>query len=101
VEIETACFRVVQEALTNVVRHAKARQVTIELKQEEKELQLTVSDDGIGFDVKSAQKRALLGESFGLLGMQERVALVGGTIEIESMLSRGTKVIAFFPLNGY
>ncbi len=100
-EIETACFRVVQEALTNVVRHAKARQVTIELKQEEKELQLTVSDDGIGFDVKSAKRHALLGKSFGLLGMQERVALVGGRIDIESMPSRGTKVIAFFPLSEY
>jgi PAS domain S-box-containing protein len=100
-EIETACFRVVQEALTNVVRHAKARQVTIELKQEEKELQLTVSDDGIGFDVKSAKRQALLGESFGLLGMQERVALVGGRIDIESMPSKGTKVIAFFTLSEY
>jgi PAS domain S-box-containing protein len=98
-EIETACFRVVQEALTNVVRHAKARQVTVELKQEEKRVKLTVSDDGIGFDVTSTQKRASLGESFGLLGMQERVALVGGTIEIESILSRGTKVAAFFPLS--
>lgn len=98
VEIETACFRIAQEALTNVVRHAKARQVTVELRQKEKELQLTTSDDGIGFDVKSANERAVLGESFGLLGMQERVTLLGGTIEIGSTVE-GTKVIAYFPLS--
>ena len=97
-EIETACFRVAQEALTNVARHANARLVTVELRQNEKDLKLTVSDDGIGFDFKSAQERAVWGESFGLLGMQERVILAGGTIEIESMPAKGTEVRVCFPL---
>lgn len=97
-DIETACFRVAQEALTNVARHANARCVTVELIHNEEELKLTVSDDGIGFDLKSARERARLGESFGLLGMQERVILAGGTIEIKSMPARGTEVRACFPL---
>ena len=97
-EIETACFRVSQEALTNVVRHAKAQEITVELRQNEEKLKLTVVDDGIGFDVKFAKARAATGESFGLLGMQERVILAGGSIEIESVPERGTKVRACFPL---
>ncbi len=97
-EIETACFRVIQETLTNVMRHAKARQVIVELQHNENELKLSVADDGVGFDVKSAQERAVLGESFGLLGMQERVMLLGGTIKIESVQSGGTKVKACFPI---
>ena len=97
-EIETACFRVSQEALTNVVRHAKAQKITVELRQNEEKLKLTVIDDGIGFDVKFAKARAATGESFGLLGMQERVILAGGSIEIESVPERGTKVRACFPL---
>jgi PAS domain S-box-containing protein len=97
-EIETACFRVIQETLTNVMRHAKARQVIVELRHNENELKLSIADDGVGFDVKSAQERAVRGESFGLLGMQERVMLLGGTIKIESVQSGGTKVKACFPI---
>ncbi|MDD1778348.1 MAG: ATP-binding protein [Candidatus Helarchaeota archaeon] len=84
--------------MTNVVRHAKAQEITVELRQNEEELKLIVIDDGIGFDVNSAQKLAATGESFGLLGMQERVILAGGSIEIESVPKRGTKVRACFPL---
>jgi len=97
-EIETACFRVIQETLTNAMRHAKARQVIVELKHNENELKLSVADDGVGFDVKSAQERSALGESFGLLGMQERVMLLGGTIKIESVQPGGTKIKACFPI---
>jgi PAS domain S-box-containing protein len=97
-EIETACFRVAQEALINVVRHANARSVTIKLRQKKERLEMNIKDDGIGFDVKSAQKRAATGESFGLLGMQERVILAGGSIEIESVPERGTEVRACFLL---
>ena len=96
--LETMCFRIVQEALTNVVRHAKAKHVHVEFRQRDTELELIIRDDGIGFYVRAAQKRASRGVSFGLLGMQERVRLVGGQIEIESRPKRGTTIRASFPL---
>jgi PAS domain S-box-containing protein len=95
-EMETACFRVAQEALTNVVRHARARRAWIELQQRGEALELAVRDDGIGFDPKAARKRAAEGASFGLLGMQERVELLGGELAIESRPGQGTSVRARF-----
>ncbi|HLG15497.1 MAG TPA: PAS domain S-box protein [Blastocatellia bacterium] len=97
-EIETACFRVAQESLTNVVRHSRARQVGVELKRRDGELELGIRDDGIGFDAHEARARAARGESFGLLGMEERVALVGGRIEILSAPEKGTEIRASFPV---
>ena len=96
--IETACFRVAQEAITNVLRHAQASRITVRLRKCGDGLELTVCDDGIGFDVKSTQARAAHGGSFGLLGMQERVALSGGTFKIESTLGGGSKIMTCFPL---
>src|ERR1700736_3295415 len=93
-EIETACFRVAQEALTNAVRHARARTVSVELHRTPEALHLVVRDDGIGFDVVRAQQDA----SLGLLGMRERVALVGGELDCKSAPGRGTEVHAFFPV---
>ena len=97
--VETACFRVVQEALTNVSRHAQARQVWVQLRQHEDGLHLLIRDDGVGFDVRTAQERAAQGESLGIIGMQERVVLVGGQIEITSIPTRGTEIRAYFPLS--
>jgi signal transduction histidine kinase len=97
-DIETACFRVAQEALTNVMRHAQAQQVRVELHQRAAGLHLLIRDDGKGFDVRAAQERAAQGMSAGLLGMQERVWLVGGQIDIESTPARGTEIRARFPL---
>jgi len=97
-DIETACFRVAQEALTNVVRHARAQQVRVELHQRDTELHLLIRDDGKGFDVRTAQERAAQGASMGLLGMQERVWLVGGQIAIESTPAWGTEIRVRFPL---
>jgi PAS domain S-box-containing protein len=96
--IEIVCFRVAQEALTNIMRHARARQVRIELAQAGEELHLTVQDDGQGFDVDAAYARARQGTSLGLISMQERVILSGGRMEIESMGGQGTKIHASFPL---
>jgi signal transduction histidine kinase len=97
--LETVCFRLVQEALTNVIRHAQAQQVQVELRQREAELYLTIHDDGIGFDVKTALKNAAQGGSLGLLGMEERVLLAGGYLEIDSVPERGTEIRVRFPLN--
>ncbi len=97
--LETACFRVAQEALTNVVRHAQAKQVRAELRQHDNQLELRIQDDGIGFDVAAARQRAARGQSLGLLGMQERVLLIGGRIEIDSDTGRGTTIAVRFPLS--
>jgi two-component system sensor histidine kinase UhpB len=95
--LEMTCFRIVQEALTNIVRHAEAHRVEIELAQSNGELQLVVCDDGKGFDVPAARKRAAEGGSQGLLGMQERVALVGGVLDIDSAPGRGACIRARLP----
>ena len=97
-ELETTCFRVVQEALTNVVRHAVARTVAIELQLGERALRVCVRDDGTGFDPAAARSRAASGVSLGVLSMEERVKLVGGRFAIRSMPGQGTEVSAEFPL---
>ena len=96
--IETAGFRVVQEALTNVTRHSNARNVHVELHRESGALTVCVHDDGSGFDVAEARRRATLGGSLGLVGMEERVTLAGGRLEVTS--SNGdTRVAAWFPFH--
>ncbi len=96
--IETECFRVAQEALTNVVRHARAKTVSVELRKEAGQLHLRVQDDGIGFDVGAVREQAIRGASLGLLSMEERAALAGGGLEFKSVPKRGTEVHAWFPL---
>jgi two-component system sensor histidine kinase UhpB len=96
--LETACFRLVQEALTNVGRHAQAKQVWVVLRLDRNELVLEVRDDGAGFDVSAAWQRATHGTSLGLYGMRERVELLGGTIEIQSAPGQGTIIQARLPL---
>ncbi|HEX2911890.1 MAG TPA: PAS domain-containing sensor histidine kinase [Chloroflexia bacterium] len=98
-EIETVCFRVTQEALTNIVRHAQAKEVWIELKIIDSNLDLTIQDDGIGFDVKKALERAVNGSSMGLLGMQERVSLLKGELEFSSSPDFGSCIHVSFPLD--
>jgi signal transduction histidine kinase len=97
--IETACFRVAQEALTNVTRHSHAQVVRVELHQEEGRLTLSVRDDGTGFEVAEARRRAVHGGSLGLLGMEERVTFTGGELSVTSS-SSGTELRAWFPLAG-
>ncbi len=97
-EVETACFRVVQEALTNVIRHARAREVWVRVRERPEGLFLSVRDDGVGFDVETARDRAAGGASLGLLGLQERVQLVGGRIEFHSTPGQGTEVRVQVPL---
>jgi PAS domain S-box-containing protein len=95
-EIKTACFRVAQEALTNVLKHSKPQSVEVQVMKRGANLELTVRDDGTGFDADSAFRRAAAGESFGLLGMQERVRLTGGTFVIRSEQGRGSEIQATF-----
>ena len=96
--IETACFRVAQEALTNVVRHAHARTVNVTLRKDDGLLHLMVRDDGVGFEVEALRQKAAQGASLGLLSMEERATLVDGHLEFKSNPGQGTQVHAFFPL---
>ena len=96
--IETECFRVAQEALTNVVRHARAKAVMVELRKEDQQLHLRVRDDGIGFEVAAVREKAARGASLGLLSMEERAVLAGGRLEFNSVPGQGTEVQAWFPL---
>lgn len=96
-EIGTACFRVAQEAVTNVARHAAASRFSVELFQHPGGLRLIVRDDGRGFDPDAAREAAFRGKSFGLAGMCERVELVGGKIAFASGSGAGTEIRADFP----
>jgi signal transduction histidine kinase len=97
-DVETACFRIAQEAMTNILRHAGAKRVRVNIHARDGELELLVEDDGKGFNVPAAQARAVSGQSLGLLGMQERAELAGGRIEMSSAPGKGTRVQARFPL---
>lgn len=97
-DVKNACFRVAQEALTNVVRYGKARRVRVELHQREDEVELIVQDDGIGFDATAVRRRAAQGKSVGVLGMQERTELLSGAFEIQSAPGQGCTIRARFPL---
>ncbi len=97
-EIETACYRIVQEALTNVSRYAQATQVAIDFYQDGESLVLNVKDNGLGFDVTAMRERAKAGGSIGVMGMHERAALLGGHLKIESQPGQGCKVTLRCPL---
>ncbi|HJT21419.1 MAG TPA: CHASE3 domain-containing protein [Nitrospira sp.] len=98
-EIEIACFRVLQEALTNIGKHAHATQASVKLIRLNDHLDLTIADNGTGFLFNEARSAALIrGTSLGLVGMEERLRLVGGTLDIVSATGAGTEVRAQFPL---
>ena len=97
--LELTCFRITQEALTNAARHSNAKNVYVDLETLSGELHLTVRDDGKGFNIDETRIRALKGESFGLLGMQERASLAGGHLELTSQPGKGTVIHAYFPLD--
>jgi len=92
-ETETVVYRLVQEALTNVVKHAAAGEVSIVLTRRDGGVSAVVEDDGQGFEESAVRDEAL-----GLVGMRERLALLGGTLAIESSSGEGTAVIAYLPL---
>jgi signal transduction histidine kinase len=95
--VEAAFFRIAQEALTNVHRHADAERVVIALAPRDEGLELSISDDGKGFDTRAALARARAGASLGLLSMRERARLAGCKLTIESALGEGTVVRARAP----
>jgi signal transduction histidine kinase len=92
-EVETALYRIVQEALTNVVKHAGAARVSIILTHRDSAVAAVIEDDGAGFDPAAVENDVL-----GLVGMRERVGLVGGRLRIESGEGTGTTIVAEVPL---
>jgi signal transduction histidine kinase/sugar lactone lactonase YvrE len=95
--LDTTVFRLVQEAVGNALRHARAATVRVTLRDEEDTLRLVVEDDGVGFDPAAVTRSARRGEHLGLLGMTERVRSAGGTIEIESRPGAGSRIAVSIP----
>lgn len=95
--VETTIYRFVQEALTNILKHAKARNVSVVLSHRSTGVQAIVEDDGSGFDVEAMIKLPVSERRLGLLGMQERVALVGGRFTVESSAGVGTTLFVCIP----
>ena len=99
-DVETTLFRITQQALTNVARHAQAHSVTVLLEHREPSVQLIVEDDGKGFDLAQVMDSRPHEGNLGLYCMRERVSLIGGTLTIESTPGRGTAVFVRIPVEG-
>ncbi len=96
-EIETNLYRIIQEALNNIVKHAKATKVSITINYLTDEAVLVIEDDGLGFDTEADAIHTTEGSGFGLIGMKERALLVGGRLEIESTPGSGTAILVRVP----
>lgn len=96
--LETALYRIVQEALTNVVKHAQARNVSVLLERRGRAVVAVVEDDGRGFDVAAARRSRGDDKGLGLIGIEERASLLGGTLTVESRPGMGTTVVVEIPL---
>jgi len=91
-DVSINLYRITQEALNNIVKHARARHVSVLLENRNGSVVLIIEDDGVGFDVDKNPTSIRVGHGAGLVGMKERSALIGGTIEIESIKNRGTTI---------
>lgn len=96
-ELETACFRVIQEAVTNVVRHAQARNLKVRIEYGSGKLSFDIVDDGRGFEVEAENGRE---PESGLEGMKARVMLMGGELSVASTPGQGTRVTGMMPADG-
>jgi two-component system sensor histidine kinase DegS len=96
--LETALFRVIQEALANVARHASARRVQVALQWDDRQVCAHIADDGQGFDLGDAMSRARQGGHLGLWSMRERVEQLGGQLEVHSAPGQGTQLVMTIPL---
>jgi PAS domain S-box-containing protein len=99
-ELETACFRIVQEGVTNIVRHARATRISVRLERVLSDLILLITDDGAGFDARMLRAAGTGTLTLGLRGMEERAQAVGGTITIDSAPALGTEICARLPIKG-
>jgi signal transduction histidine kinase len=98
-DLAIACYRLVQEAVTNAMRHAKASHISVSLQRQDDDLDIRIRDDGTGFDVLAVQSRVSQRQSLGLLGMEERVRLLDGRLVIDSHPGKGTEVRVRIPFH--
>ena len=96
-DIENTAFRIVQEAVTNILRHAQCKNIWVRAERQHDQLCLSIRDDGKGFDIERARSNAISGTSFGLLNMEERALLVGGSMDISSAPGEGTEIVMHLP----
>lgn len=96
--MEVAIFRLVQEAFSNVLKHAQATTVKVVLTYQDNDVHLTIEDNGVGFDPELVEKTVANGGSFGLMGMKERIELLEGSFDIESIVDGGTKIKISVPI---
>ena len=99
-ELDTTVFRVIQEAVSNALRHAHASTIRVALRDDSGALSVLVEDDGVGFDPEAVSQRVRRGEHLGMLGMTERVRSVGGTIEFDSRPGAGSRIRIRIPCPG-
>lgn len=97
-ELETACFRIVQEGVTNIIRHARATRISVRLERVLSDLILLITDDGAGFDARLLRSGNAGAATLGLRGMEERAQAVGGSITIDSAPALGTEICARLPI---
>jgi signal transduction histidine kinase len=97
-EVETAIYRIAQEALNNIIKHARAKYVSVILERRGRHVFVIIEDDGCGFDVEGLSAADAGQRRMGLLGMEERTAVVGGTLHIESTPGAGTTIFVRIPL---
>lgn len=93
-EIEITCFRVVQEALTNIKKHSKAKNASVKFEFGMRFISIIIKDDGIGFDKEN------IGQGYGLMGMRERIEILNGKFEISSFKNNGTQIYISIPVRG-
>lgn len=96
-EVELAAYRVVQEALSNAQQHAQARSIIVDVRFQDDDLFLSVTDDGVGFDLPPSPDLLTRAGRFGLVGIQERVARLGGTLQIQTAPGQGTQIVVRLP----
>jgi signal transduction histidine kinase len=99
-ETETHLYRITQEALNNIAKHAEANNVTVMLEKRSDDVVLIVEDDGIGFEAGEETDPNDATKGLGLLGMSERASLFGGNLEIESAPGNGTTIYVRVPFSG-
>ena len=97
-EAEMSIYRIIQESLSNIMKHAEASEAQVFVKKSERNLTILISDDGKGYDLNVVESRDLGDGGFGLLGISERVKMLGGTQEIESKIGGGTTVLIKIPV---
>ena len=97
--MEAAIFRLIQEAFSNVQKHANASFVSVEMTFQKKMIKLVIQDNGAGFDVSKVEQKLATGAHYGLVGMRERVEMLEGRFEITSQRNAGTKIAITIPIN--